>query len=133
MKTCPYCGRQYPADAEVCAVDQQALKELAELPAAVASPKVTCPQCGAADDFSQAIELRSSFSLPAFVFGGLIGVVFLNTGRPRRVRCNQCDTRFHISTPLSKVSRVIFWLLVSPSIILLSIALILAIRSLFPH
>jgi|GEM_PF-6743877 len=30
MKTCSYCGKQYPDDAEFCAIDLQPLKGLAE-------------------------------------------------------------------------------------------------------
>jgi hypothetical protein len=30
MKTCSYCGKEYSDDAEVCAIDQQPLKEPAE-------------------------------------------------------------------------------------------------------
>ena len=131
MKTCLYCGKQYPDDAEVCVLDQQPLKELAKSPAGVASPRVTGPQCGAADDFTPVLEVHSSFSLSAFLFGGLYAVLFWNAGRPRRVRCNKCEARFYVSSPLSKISRVIFWLLVTPSIILLIIALITIIRGLF--
>ena len=133
MKTCSYCGKQYPDDAEVCVLDQQPLKGLAELPAGATSPKVTCPQCGAADDFSPVLEMRSSFSLLAFLSGGLIAVLFRNAGRPRRVRCNKCEARFYVSSPLSKISRVIFWLLVTPTIVVLIIALIMIIRGLFWH
>jgi hypothetical protein len=133
MKTCSYCGKQYPDDAEVCAVDQQPLNELAESQAAVTTSKVDCPQCGATDDFTHLVEVHSSFSLPAFLFGGLLAVIFRNAGRPRRVKCNKCNSRFYVSSPLSKVSRVIFWLLVTPSIIVLSIALIIVIRGLFSH
>jgi len=102
-------------------------------PAGGAPPKVTCPQCGAVDDFTPVVELRSSFSLPVFLFGGLIAVLFRNAGRPRRVRCNKCEARFYVSSPLSKISRVIFWLLVTPSIVVLIIALVMIIRSLFSH
>src|SRR5258705_11423901 len=99
MKTCSYCGKQYPKDPEICPADQQPLTGLDESPAIVASRKVTCPQCGAADDYSQAIEFRSSFSLPVFLLGGLIAVIFRNAGRPRRLRCNKCQTRFYFSSP----------------------------------
>jgi len=133
MKTCSYCGKQYPDDAEVCVLDQQPLKGLAESPAGVTPPKVTCPQCGAADDFTRLVELRSSFSLPAFLFGGLIAVLFRNAGKARRVRCNKCESRFYVSSPLSKISRVIFWLLVTPTIICLGIVLIIIIYTLFSH
>jgi hypothetical protein len=39
MKTCSYCGKQYSDDAEVCALDQQPLKGLAESSAGAAPPK----------------------------------------------------------------------------------------------
>jgi len=133
MKTCSYCGRQYPDDAEVCALDQQPLKGPAESPAGVAPPKVTCPQCGAADDFTQVIDSRGSFSLTAFLFGGLMAVFLRNAGKARRVRCNKCDARFYVSSLLSKISRVIFWLLVAPSIICLGILLIMIIHTLISH
>jgi hypothetical protein len=38
MKICSYCGKQYPDDAEVCALDQQPLKGLAESSAGAAPP-----------------------------------------------------------------------------------------------
>jgi hypothetical protein len=133
MKTCSYCGKQYPDDAEVCVLDQQPLKGLAESSAGAAPPKVVCPQCGAADDFTRVIDARGSFSLPAFLFGGLFAVFARNAGKARRVRCNKCDARFYFSSPLSKISRVIFWLLVTPSIICLGILLIMIIHSFFSH
>jgi hypothetical protein len=133
MKACSYCGKQYPDEAEVCALDQHPLKAPADSATGVASPKVTCPRCGAADDFTHALEMRSSFSLLAFLFGGLIAVLFRNAGKPRRVRCNKCEAPFYVSSPLSKISRVIFWLLVTPSIVLLIFGLVMIIRSLFSH
>jgi hypothetical protein len=132
MRTCSYCGKQYPDDVLVCAVDQQPLAEAADLQTQV-SASVACPQCGATDEFTPVIDARGSFSLPAFLFGGLIAVMFRNAGKSRRVRCNKCETRFYISSPLSKISRVIFWLLVSPAIFLLSLTLIAIIHALFSH
>jgi len=131
MKTCSYCGKQYPDDTEVCALDQQPLKGLTETSAGATPPKVTCTQCGAADDFTQVIDARGSFSLPVFLFGGLIAVFFRNAGKARRVRCNKCDARFYVSSPFSKIFRVIFWLLVTPAIICLGIALIIIIHTFF--
>src|SRR6516162_10534694 len=128
MRTCSYCGKQYPDDAEVCPVDRQPFTELVELQPRIATPKVICPNCGAADDFTQLLDARSSFSLPAFLFGGLIAVLFRNAGKSRPARCNKCETRFYVSSSLSKISRVIFWLLVTPSIIVLSFVLIEIIR-----
>jgi hypothetical protein len=131
MRTCSYCGKQYSDDVEVCAIDQQPLAELASSQAGVASPRVACPQCGAADDFTPVIDVRGSFSLFAFLFGGLIAVLFRNAGKARPVRCNKCEARFYVSSPLSKISRVIFWLLVTPTIICLGIVLIMIIHTLF--
>jgi len=131
MKACSYCGKQFSDDMEACPFDQQPLKGVVETPPEVVPPEATCPQCGAAGDFTPVIELRSSFSLPVFLFGGLFAVLFRNAGRPRRVRCNKCEARFSVSSSLSKISRAIFWLLVTPSIILLSIALIMIIRAFF--
>jgi hypothetical protein len=133
MKICPYCGKEYPDDTKICAIDQHPLKGLAESSTGAAPPKVTCPQCGAADDFTQVVDARGSLSLPAFLFGGLIAVFFRNAGKARRVRCNKCDARFYFSSPLSRISRVIFWVLVTPTVICLGIALIMMIRILFSH
>lgn len=119
MRICSYCGGQYPDGTEVCGIDQQPLVELAEPQSQVAPPRATCPQCGTADDFTPVIDFRSSFSLPAFLFGGLLAVLFRNAGKARPVRCNQCETRFYVSSLFSKISRVIFWLLVAPTIIVL--------------
>src|ERR1700744_4848273 len=116
MKTCSYCGRQYPDDTQVCAIDQQPLvavtepvKPSAEIPA----EKVYCPQCGAADDFTRLIDPRGSFSLPVFLFSGITTILFHNAGKTRRARCNQCEARFTIARPLNKIARVIFWLLIA--------------------
>ena len=133
MRTCSYCGKQYPDDAVVCAIDQQPLAALAESPTGAAPPRAICPQCGAADDFTPVIDARGSFSLFAFLFGGLIAILFRNAGKSRPVRCNKCEARFYVSSPLSKISRVIFWLLVTPTIIVLFIALILVVHGLFSH
>jgi hypothetical protein len=81
--------------------------------------QATCPTCGAMDDFSFTVEPRGSFSLLAFLGGGLPAVIFRNMGRGRRVRCNKCEARFYVRSPFSKVARVCFWLLVAPTIFLL--------------
>jgi hypothetical protein len=42
MKTCPYCGREYPDDATVCTIDQNLLvPAVAAAPAPVAPPSAT--------------------------------------------------------------------------------------------
>jgi hypothetical protein len=95
--------------------------------------KVTCPGCGAADDYSHLVALRRSFSMVAFLFGGLIAVLFHNAGKPSRVRCNKCEVRFYIRSRLSKVARVIFWLLVAPTIVSLVIILAVIMFTFFSH
>ncbi len=122
MKICPYCGKQYPDDALLCSIDRQPLEGIAESPQRISKapvPKVQCPACGASDDYTAAIELRSSFSWPVFFAGGIWAVLFRNAGRRRKVRCNRCETRFYIRTPLSKISLVLFWILICPTIVIL--------------
>jgi hypothetical protein len=57
--------------------------------------------------------------------------MFRNAGRARRVRCNECDARFYIASPFSKVAKVIYWLLVAPFTLFLIVVLLRIIRSLF--
>ena len=87
-------------------------------------PRVLCPACGAADDYTSTVELRPSFSWAAFLAGGIFAVLFRNASRRRKVRCNQCEALFDIRTPLSKVSLIVFWLLVGPTIVVLVILLV---------
>lgn len=130
MKKCSYCGKEYPNDAVICVVDQSQLDEqVAEtnnLTASVQPARQTnpCPACGAFDGYKPVAELRGSFSLIIFLIGGLLAVIFRNAGRPRRVQCNTCGALFNIHTPATKVSRVIFWLLVAPAVLALVILLL---------
>jgi len=133
MKICPQCGEKYADEALVCVVDQRLLVGMPWSAKTVKPAKVTCPQCGAADDFSYLPEAHSSFSLTAFLFGGLVAVFLRNAGRSRRVRCNRCQARFSISRILNKVSQVLFWFQVAPRVILLMVGVIIIIRSLFAH
>jgi len=129
VKKCPYCGQEYPDDADVCAIDQTPLiasvsrSDNLAGPGLPAKPTVACPACGGLDGYKPALELRSFFSLTAFLAGGLLAVIFLNAGRRKRVRCNKCGALFSIRTPLSRVSLAVFWLLVAPTIIVLSVLL----------
>jgi len=126
MKSCPYCGAQYADDASVCAVDGHPLDRSAAAPRAsggTAAPGVRCPACGAADGCSSAVELRGSFSWLVFFAGGIPAVLFRNAGRQRKVRCNRCEALFYIRPLLSKVSLVIFWLLICPMMITLIVLL----------
>jgi uncharacterized Zn-finger protein len=136
MKSCPYCGAHYGDDAVACAADGYPLGNLPdsqEKSGEVATTKVRCPNCGATDDYVPAVDLRGSFSWLVFFAGGLLAVLFRNTGRQRRVRCNQCDALFSVRAPLSTLSRVIFWLLVCPTIIALIICLMVLLHAVLSH
>lgn len=127
MKSCSYCGAQYPDAVTTCPVDGQSLGEAdAAKPdhGGTSTPKVRCPACGAADNYAATVELRGSFSILAFLAGGILAVIFRNAGRPKKVRCNKCDVIFDIHPPLSKMSRVIFWLLIGPTILALVLLLL---------
>jgi hypothetical protein len=124
MKSCPYCGGQYADEVAVCPVDQYELTDTTKSKNEGGNSRVTCPACGVADDFTFTVEPRGSFSLPAFLAGGILAVIFRNFAHGRRVRCNKCEARFYYRSPLSKVSRVIFWILVTPAIITLIVLLI---------
>lgn len=88
--------------------------ENSSLNASTQTRGATCPHCGATDTCTPALQLRSSFSLGAFLMAGIFGVIFRNSSRPRRLRCAHCETVFSVRTPGSKLSLVVFWLLVAP-------------------
>jgi len=136
MKACPYCGEQYPDEAVVCSIDGQPLggpAESRQKASGMPGTSVLCPACGASDGYTPTGELRGSFSWPVFLAGGFLAVLFRNAGRSRRVRCNKCEEVFNIRPPLSKVSLVIFWLLIGPSIVALIILLVTLLGSIFSH
>jgi hypothetical protein len=89
-----------------------------------AIPKNTCPHCGALAGHKPAIKLGKSFSLTAFITGGIIGVVLLNAGRAKRVRCNACGGVFKTRTPASIISLLFFWLFIAPGLIVLTFFLL---------
>jgi hypothetical protein len=133
MKLCPYCGAQYTDDLRVCPVDGQQLEVPFQAPPDLPATKVHCPTCGAADDYAATVELRGSFSWLVFFAGGIFAVLLRNAGRRRKVRCNQCQTLFEIHPPLAKLSLVLFWLLICPTIICLLILLIALLFNAFSH
>lgn len=134
MKSCPYCGAQYPNDAVACAVDGNQLSAPVQTQQEAndkSAARVRCPACGAADDYSATMELRGSFSWLAFLAGGIFAVLFRNAGRPRKVRCNKCEAIFDIRTPFTKISLVVLWLLVCPTIIVLIVLVVALLHTIF--
>jgi hypothetical protein len=127
MKSCPYCGAKYPDEIAVCPIDQHPLEEPDKSQTDVPkTPKkiAPCPTCGATDGYMPTVELRGSFSWLIFFMGGILAVVFRNAGRRKKVRCTKCDATFFIHPPLSRISVVIFWLLIAPTILFLFILLV---------
>jgi len=134
MKPCPYCGAQYADDVVVCAIDGHPLdgpSGAREEFGGTAVPRVRCPACGAEDDYAATVQLRSSFSWGVFLAGGILAVLFRNAGRRKKVRCNKCEALFEIRTPLSRVSLVLFWLLICPTIVALIVLLVTLLGSIF--
>jgi len=134
MKSCPYCGEQYSDDTIVCLIDGNKLdgpteprNKVSRAPLA----KVVCPTCGATDDYTRTVELRGSFSWSIFFLGGIFAVMSRNAARTRKVRCNKCEVLFYIRPPLSRVSSIIFWLLICPTIIAFIILVIALLHILF--
>jgi len=127
MKLCSYCGRENDIAVTNCRECGTGLPETNSGAApAQPKPKVVCPACGAHDNYKNCIALRGSFSWLVFFLGGFFAVLFHNASRERRVQCNACSALFGIRTPLSKLSLVILWLLILPTIIVLLLALIQA-------
>lgn len=133
MKICRYCGKEFPPETEVCPFDRHPLEGLREgaIQTRASPPRVVCPKCGAAGDFSDVVGTHASFSWPAFLAGGIFAVLFLNAGRMKRVRCNRCEARFYIRRPYTTVSRLIFWILVAPVLTLLILKFIQIICGFF--
>lgn len=97
------------------------------------SGDMRCPICGATNDLMPAVELRSSFNWLIFLAGGLLAVICRNAGRKRKMRCNQCGAIFETRSSLSKLSLLIFWLLICPTVIFLICVLGALILALFSN
>ena len=69
MKTCSYCGREYPDDATVCAVDQTPL--VADVPEAAPAATETAAPEPAVKSSSDAVMLGWFF-----IWAGIIGVLY---------------------------------------------------------
>jgi hypothetical protein len=131
MKSCPYCGARYADNVAVCPADQHQLTVATESKPETGGSQEICPGCGAVNDYRFTVEPRRSFGLLAILGGGILAYAFLKSGRGRRVRCNKCEAGFYLRSPLSTASMLIFWILVSPTIILLAGWLIYMVVSMY--
>jgi len=125
MKRCSYCGRENDVTVSICKGCGTTLPKV-ESSAIPAEPIVSgpaCPACGG-QDHTAALALRGSFSWLVFLAGGFIAVLFHNASRQRRVQCNGCGHFFGIRTPMSKLSLVVFWFLIAPTVVLLAYVLV---------
>jgi len=90
-----------------------------------ALPKDVCPHCGTLAGYKPAIKLKQSFSLIAFLTGGIWGVILLNAGRAKRVKCNACEGIFTVCPPSSKILLfVLLWVVLAPGFIIIAFYLI---------
>ena len=139
MKSCPYCGGRYPDDVAVCPADQHELAAAAKSKPVTNSKPVTdgsqeiCPGCGAVNDYRFTVEPKRSHGLLAFLGGGILAYAFFKSGRGQRVGCNKCEAGFYVRSPLSTASMIIFWVLVSPTIIILAGWLVYMVVTMFSH
>jgi uncharacterized Zn-finger protein len=138
MKKCNYCGKEYPDEATVCAIDREFLADVIPNSAGPQSSasnqksgSATCPNCGISGDYRPIIVARGSFSFPIFFAGGIFAVIFRNVGRGRMVRCNHCETRFTVHTPFSKLAKILFWILLGPMIVFAVLLLLNLVRMFF--
>ena len=124
MKKCSYCGKEYPDEATICAIDHEFLVDV--IPSSTGSQpssrdqksgSATCQNCGMIGDYRSVIVPRGSFSFPILIVGGIFAVIFRNAGRGRMVRCNNCETSFAVHTPFSKLAKILFWIFVGPAIV----------------
>ena len=83
------------------------------------------------EGYKKAVDLRPSHSLLALFLGGIFAVWACNGGRPTRVQCNKCGAFFDVRTRGSRVSVLLFWLLVAPAILVLAAFLFITLRALF--
>jgi DNA-directed RNA polymerase subunit RPC12/RpoP len=124
MKVCGYCGRENDARLATCFECGTQLPEFESTPQVKPTAAVVCPKCGEQDNYKPAIPLRGSFSVPAYLIGGLLGLLFFNASRKRRVQCNVCDAFFDIRSPYARVALVVFWILVLPTLLVFALLLI---------
>jgi hypothetical protein len=90
-----------------------------------ALPNDICPHCGTLAGYKPAIKLKQSFSLIAFLTGGIWGVILLNSARAKRVKCNACERIFTVRPPSSKILLLLLlWLLLAPGFIVIAFYLI---------
>ena len=71
MKTCTYCGKQYPDDTVICAIDQQLLVDAVEIQKGAADGRQTLPTKRLFDALVRIVVLvlEVSLVLATFVIG----------------------------------------------------------------
>jgi hypothetical protein len=128
MKRCAYCGCENDVTVSICKGCGNTLPK-AESTGSPTKPVVSgpaCPACGG-QDYKEALALRSSFSWLVIFAGGFLAVLFHNASREERVQCNACGHFFGIRTPMSRLSLIVFWFLIAPTVLFLACVLVAAL------
>ena len=130
MKFCSYCGRENEANTVTCVGCGTEFPDGKDpVNGSNPQPRMVCPACGASDNYKAALALHGSFNWAVYFFGGFLAVLFQNASREKRVQCNGCGEFFGVRSRMSKVSLVLFWLLVAPTLLILLFVLLSALFS----
>ena len=78
----------------------------------MAGNEQACPRCGSTDVRPAGVLRRHVNPLVFFVGGWLFSVLWSGSRR-EDMRCAECDTRFQRSTRVSRVVRIIFYILLA--------------------
>jgi uncharacterized membrane protein len=86
---------------------------------------IICPHCGEADQNTK-LRHKELLSLGHYIFGfvtGLIGILIWYFNLESKFQCGKCSQTFFARTPVAKVFRVIFHIVVAALVIAAGIAI----------
>ena len=78
----------------------------------ISKPEITCPHCVETGKLERVIP-APGFKWSVFILGGIFSVIFLTGSRPRRFRCQNCNTAISYRTVWAKIMLgcLVVWLL----------------------
>ena len=86
---------------------------------------IICPHCGDAEQHTK-LRHKQLLSLGHYVFGfitGLIGILIWYFSLESKFQCGKCSQTFFARTPVAKIFRVAFHILVGALLIAVGIAI----------
>ncbi len=92
---------------------------------------IICPDCGAADQHTK-LRHKQLLSLGHYIFGfitGLIGILIWYFSLESKFQCGKCSQTFFAHTPVAKVFRVLFHIVVAALLIAAGIAVYMLLFS----